>query len=827
MKTKVQIHFLKMLSILAVTSLLVAILNMYATQHVSAADPVRTITHPGFLPNALALDETRNRLFVFDRSTLSIFIYNAATLEEIGSVTTTLEDSMSMVVDESAGKLYVGYFGPGVEEITDGIAVIDIAAAALIKYLPSGGYTYLVKDEDLDVVYASSNLGVSKINVISDIQTPITGINGNLYTSMAVNPVTHELFVANWSQNDGNLFIVDPTTLDITAIPNMNGFGVTVNWVENKVYVTFCASGVDDKFCVLDRDTGAVSLLSTQNDSTEALAFNPLVNRLYSDAEINAIATIVDGATDAFTNVSMTSALSTVGVRYSTDNVYYINASGTYVMKGSTGEIVAGFPVGASCSVCDGDIVINQTSGLVYVINDDSAGMVMVIQDGTFTRSCTVTPLAGAGIVAGALTSSDCHSPLRNELSYWDPYFADRYSINVKAGQQVSIVLDGGEAYEYVYLLDPSGNILMEASGSYSGPARIPSSGFFTALVSGTYVIEVTSVWSGLENGSFFDSEWPYTLTLAIAESNQTLIVNKSGTGSGTVSSSPAGINCGSDCSESFAYNTVVTLTAAPTSPSTFGGWSGAGCSGTGTCIVTMSSARSVTANFIDATPPIVTAITRVNPSPTSLASVKFTVKFSEVVTGVDAADFSLTLTGVTGAKVTAVSGTGATRTVTVSTGSGNGTLRLNVVDNDTIRDAAGNKLGGTGAGNGNYTAGQTYTIVDKTAPKVISSVRANPNPTNLARVRFTVKFSEVVTGVDAADFSLTLTGIKGAKVIAVSGSGATRTVTVSTGTGNGTLRLNIIDNDTILDKARNKLGGTGLRNGNYTAGQTYTIRKP
>jgi hypothetical protein len=81
------------------------------------------------------------------------------------------------------------------------------------------------------------------------------------------------------------------------------------------------------------------------------------------------------------------------------------------------------------------------------------------------------------------------------------------------------------------------------------------------------------------------------------APGNQTLTVSKSGTGSGTVTSSPSGINCGSTCSYTFAYNTQVTLTASPTSPSTFGGWSGA-CSGTGTCTVTMDAAKSVTANF-------------------------------------------------------------------------------------------------------------------------------------------------------------------------------------------------------------------------------------
>jgi hypothetical protein len=78
---------------------------------------------------------------------------------------------------------------------------------------------------------------------------------------------------------------------------------------------------------------------------------------------------------------------------------------------------------------------------------------------------------------------------------------------------------------------------------------------------------------------------------------NYTLTVVKSGTGSGTVISSPAGINCGTDCSEPYASGTMVTLTATASSGSNFVGWSGA-CSGTGSCVVTMSAAQTVTATF-------------------------------------------------------------------------------------------------------------------------------------------------------------------------------------------------------------------------------------
>jgi len=75
------------------------------------------------------------------------------------------------------------------------------------------------------------------------------------------------------------------------------------------------------------------------------------------------------------------------------------------------------------------------------------------------------------------------------------------------------------------------------------------------------------------------------------------LTVIRAGTGSGTVSSSPAGISCGLTCSKTFAYGATITLTATPATGSTFAHWSGP-CTGTGVCKVTMSAARSVTASF-------------------------------------------------------------------------------------------------------------------------------------------------------------------------------------------------------------------------------------
>ncbi len=108
-----------------------------------------------------------------------------------------------------------------------------------------------------------------------------------------------------------------------------------------------------------------------------------------------------------------------------------------------------------------------------------------------------------------------------------------------------------------------------------------------------------------------------------------------------------------------------------------------------------------------DTTSPIVTSITRASTSATSASSVNFTVTFSENVTGVDVADFSLTTTGVSGASVTSVSGSNSTYTVSVNTGSGNGTIRLDVPNSATIADAFSNALSGLP-----FNTGEIYIVV-------------------------------------------------------------------------------------------------------------------
>ena len=90
-----------------------------------------------------------------------------------------------------------------------------------------------------------------------------------------------------------------------------------------------------------------------------------------------------------------------------------------------------------------------------------------------------------------------------------------------------------------------------------------------------------------------------FTIAFSVASAPPprfTLSVDRAGTGS--VTSTPSGIDCGATCSAAYDGDTVVTLAATPADGSTFKGWSGCDrVSGT-TCTVTMNAPRSVTASF-------------------------------------------------------------------------------------------------------------------------------------------------------------------------------------------------------------------------------------
>ncbi len=216
------------------------------------------------------------------------------------------------------------------------------------------------------------------------------------------------------------------------------------------------------------------------------------------------------------------------------------------------------------------------------------------------------------------------------------------------------------------------------------------------------------------------------------------------------------------------------------------------------------------------------------NPIPDTVG---FVVTFSEDVSGLDPAppfsDFKLTTTeGLVGSSIQSVTPiSGKSFGVSILSGTGTGTIRLDIVDDDSIKDIDGNPLGGVGTGNGAFNAGEIQSI-DQNPPIATRIIRMDPNPTTANNVRFSVSFSEPVRGVDQADFKLTTSGdLINLGILSIESSGTANvfTVTVNAGAGSGSIRLDLTDDDSIIDNSGRPLGGPGAGNGSFVKGEAYT----
>lgn len=143
--------------------------------------------------------------------------------------------------------------------------------------------------------------------------------------------------------------------------------------------------------------------------------------------------------------------------------------------------------------------------------------------------------------------------------------------------------------------------------------------------------------------------------------------------------------------------------------------------------LFSLAAAPATAVRPLDVDPPYVQAILcGADPNPTNQSAVEFWVYFNETVTGVDKTDFTLTTSGVMGATIKKVSGSGRFFRVQVDTGAGNGTIRLDLLPTAVIQDLAGNPIVP-----GGYTGGETYNV-DKISPEVylyeLKGLPANKN---------------------------------------------------------------------------------------------------
>jgi hypothetical protein len=172
--------------------------------------------------------------------------------------------------------------------------------------------------------------------------------------------------------------------------------------------------------------------------------------------------------------------------------------------------------------------------------------------------------------------------------------------------------------------------------------------------------------------------------------------------------------------------------------------------------------------------PSAVVAIVRNMSSPNKAAAVTYQATFTRVMTGLTPARFTLTTSGLSGASVSSVTGSGMSFLVTVNTGTGNGTLQLRLT----------NSTGLTPLPNNMPFAGEVY-VIDKTRPATTISSLASP-ATSVTPIPVTVTFSEAVLG-----FADTNVMVGNGTLSNFAGSGTTYTFDV-TPTASGAVTVNV-----------------------------------
>jgi autotransporter-associated beta strand protein len=225
-------------------------------------------------------------------------------------------------------------------------------------------------------------------------------------------------------------------------------------------------------------------------------------------------------------------------------------------------------------------------------------------------------------IIGGAAGDFEVTQPLSTSIpALSSTSFQVSYAPAVHGSSSVTLSIASNDADENPYTFAVEGNGLgsyrveVNKDGAGTGtvtslPAAINCGSICASAVTHGTVITLTASpdpssafvgWSGVCGGSnscvvTVDAAKDVVATFSL--NSYALTANKNGTGFGTVTSTPVGVDCGSVCATIVTHGTVVTLTATADASSTFAGWSGA-CSGSNSCVVTVDAAKNVTATFM------------------------------------------------------------------------------------------------------------------------------------------------------------------------------------------------------------------------------------
>jgi DNA-binding beta-propeller fold protein YncE len=469
--------------------------------------------------------------------------------------------------------------GPMAYVSGQGVAVIDRASYQVSSTIaiptrnavvdPSASRIYLTDDTSY-TLYAID----ASTHAVVDSLPMATGS-----TSIALSPSGDRAYVATGA---AELKVVDTASLTVVSTIPVAGAGrVAVRPDGARIYVT-----AGSNLAVIDAATEAVSLVPLGFTTSVGVAVNPAGTRVY-----------VTGTTPSV-------------------------AAGTVVIDAASSSVVATIPL----SFIAGGVAVDPTGAYTYVVQTATGALMVKIDNATHTvvdtedftlgQTCDTygyCPVSAVAVYPDGSRIIGAHFGLNGARSV---RVMDAATLDVLAsiGPDLSAfslaiapTLPGAPSIGTGAPGNGSATIAFSAP-ALNGGSRITG---YTVTCNGTFTASGPSspiVVTGLTNGVAYDCSVTATnavgtgpasgsVSVTPAVPSAVLTVTKAGAGSGSVTSTPAGIDCGATCSQAFVLGTPLALVATPAAGSVFAGWTGA-CTGAAGCALVMDAAKDVTATF-------------------------------------------------------------------------------------------------------------------------------------------------------------------------------------------------------------------------------------
>jgi DNA-binding beta-propeller fold protein YncE len=401
--------------------------------------------------------------------------------------------------------------------------------------------------------------------------------------------------------------------------------GTAIDPAAGRIYWAYSGA---NKISYANLDGSGVSDLNTSGatvDQLSGVAIDPAAGRIYwasthgqtiSYANLNG-----SGGHDLNTSGATVNFPIGVAVDPTAGRIYWANEGANTISYANLGGSGGGHDLNTSGATVNGPegVAIDPANGRIYWANG-------------FTNTISYANLDGSGGQDLSIAGGAVNNPVGVAI---DPAAGRVYWGNTGTGRVSYAGVDGGIGHDLSSIYPAGGDgfpALLKAPGGTGAPAATGGTtiGSTLSCSQGSWAADVLEAFlyqapqsfayhwarngtdiSGATMSSLMTSA-PGSYTCRVTASNfagsaqqtsaahvvlATLNVSKQGAGSGTVTSSPAGINCGGTCSAQFGEGTMVMLTATAAAGSTFTGWS-SDCTGMATCTVMMSTDHSATATF-------------------------------------------------------------------------------------------------------------------------------------------------------------------------------------------------------------------------------------